>query len=311
MTGFVPAPLQPAPRSRTVASPPPAPAALGRGDLLRLVAVAAGASLLADGIVLLAVGIGAFTAPVGPAAFVPAGVAGTGALLLAVAFAPKPDRTAALLRRAVPRLYPFAPVPLQVGLLVLLLLGGAAVYHGVFDVLSGAHNGGQTAGIADQSDLDSLLIGGSMVVWALTLYAVFGIYTVIRMGRRVDAVRGRDVYGRPAEAPPPERPGRPLRPSPPAPAHAFPATYAVCLIAMAAISVALQALEVDLSPAPATDWLFAQAFLPLFVGPVASAVVMIDRGLRQLEGQYVDLLARAPPRAPDATRATDPAAGAG
>lgn len=257
---------------------------LGRAVQLQMVLLAAGAGLVVVGGLLLLVGTGSFYPAVGASAGVAPALVAAGVAAVLAAGSRRPRRLAGAIDRSFPRLYPFAPFSVQVGIYILLVVGAVSVFHGGFDVLTGAHNGGQAAGIGDQGDLDALLISGSVVVWGLTVYTVLVVRDVIRLGRRVDAERGLDPYGRPP-GPIPEAPAaaRRRRPSGPPIAGSGAVLYAVTSIAALAASAGLQILEVDISPAPALDWLVAQPFLPIFILIVGFGVRAMDRMVRDLE----------------------------
>ncbi len=263
--------------------------ALTRAEAALLVLGIVAAGIAVDGALMILVGPGSFFPEVGSWVLLPTILVVVGALTALGAFLGLGRRTGSVLGRAVPRLFPFAPLWANAGLFVLVLVGAVSVFHGFFDVFTSAHSGGNVSQLTDQGDLSALLIGASVVVWLLTLYAVAVMFRVFRLGRAVDAQhRERDVYGRPI-APPELEPVLPRgrMPSPPAPPRARSVLIAVTVLLALVISAAIQILEVDVGPAPAIAWLWAQPFTPLLSLPVATAISLVDRGIRDLERRYV------------------------
>ena len=250
--------------------------------------VAAGVGI--DGLLMLWVGAGALVPATGTYAAVPSALAAVGVAASALCFLLLGRRARSILAATTPRLYPFAPFPVNAGLYVVILVGAVSVFHGFFDVFTSAHNGGDVSGLTDQGDLSALLIGASVVVWILTVYAVLLMFRVFRLGRYLDPPRaGRDVYGRPVE--PSARPPGPARlradfvggdPGDRA------VLFAVTLLLALVVSAAIQVLEIDVGPAPVAAWLWAQPFTPLLTLPVAAALGLLDHGLRDLERRFVE-----------------------
>ncbi|HZY91332.1 MAG TPA: hypothetical protein VFG07_00950 [Thermoplasmata archaeon] len=262
--------------------------ALSRSEavLLPLGIVAAGVAI--DGLLMLIVGSGSFFPATGGLARVPWALTGAGTVVAAAAFLAVGRRLPLVLRSTTPRLYPFAPLAVNAAIFVVLLVGAVSVFHGFFDVFTSAHNGGDVSSLSDQDDLNSLIIGASVVVWILTLYAILVMFRVFQLGRYLDhRVGGRDVYGRVADpVPAPKPPGSATRPAAPPPAKGRGVLVAVTVLLALVISAAIQILEVNVGPAPALAWLWAQPFTPLLTLPVATGIGLIDRGLRDLERRY-------------------------
>lgn len=249
-------------------------------------AVALFGTLLGLGAVMAWVGPGALLTP-GPAAtaltsaFVLVGGAG-----LVVLFGAFSRRTSAALRSTVPHMFPFGSVPLDVALYLLVFAVVTCSTHAFFDVFTGADNGGQVDGLANQNALDLILLGASVVVYLSTMFAVLLIGRVVRMGRRLDAERP-DPYrqGPPEPSEEPEwRP--PTAPAAPASRYAGPVLYAVSLIVGLGMSAATQLLEVSLQPASPMQWVAGQAFTPVWALVTAWALRYLDRGTRTLERRY-------------------------
>jgi hypothetical protein len=261
--------------------------AIGRSEAGLLVTGILASGTAADGFLMMLVGSGSFFPQAPPYAPIPLALVGIGLGVAVTCFALIGRRLVPVLASATPRLFPFAPLPLNAALYVLLVLGGVSIFHGFFDVFTSAHNGGTVSSITDQSDLSSLLIGASVVVWLLTLYAIVVMYRIFRIGRHLDARnRSVDVYGRPVTAP--ADVALPIRraPAPPVPGRARSILVGTSVGLAVVISAAIQILEVDVSPAPPIDWLWAQLFSPFLSIPVAAGIAAIDRGLRDVERRY-------------------------
>ena len=201
------------------------------------------------------------------------------------------------LNAAAPRLFPLGRLWLNLAVFVLIMIGAASTFHALFDVFTSAHNGGDTTAVEDQVDLDGLLIGASVVVWILTLYAVLAIARAVRMGRLVDAHRGPDPYGQRVEPPTAEeRPssvGVPL--APPAPPYGRAVVLVVTGLYAFGISASIQVLEVNVGAAPFGDWLWSQLLTPAWAVLVGAGIGGIDRAIRELEVRYavIDRVERA------------------
>jgi hypothetical protein len=254
----------------------------------------AGGSLAAAGGLMLLVGSSSLLPPGTMGTLVPPILLGLGLALVGGPLASGGRRFLEWIRESAPRLYPFAPFGINVLVFATFVIGATTVYHGVFDVISGAHNGGQVNSFQDQDDLTFLLIGGSLIVWVLTLYTVLVVARVIRTGRGLDSLHGTDPYGRRAERP--ERlPPIPLRgqigrTGSPADRRVV---FAVCLLMMVGISASIQVLEINIGPAPVGDWLASLIVLPAWAGATAATLVFIDRGIRNLEDLHRDAMQRA------------------
>ena len=245
---------------------------------------------------------------VGPAALLPPGPPATGlatafvlvgAAGLGVLFGGFPRATARALRSTVPHMFPFGSVPLDVALYLLVFGVVTCSTHAFFDVFTGADNGGQVDGLTNQTALDLVLLGASVVVYLATMFAVFLIARVVRLGRLLDGRRPIDPYRRgPPE--PPEYPAwrPPTGPAAPSSRYARPVLYTVSVIVGLGMSAGAQFLEVSLQPASPMQWLAGQAFTPLWALLTAWALAYLDAGTRALEARYVSVVV-AQSRAPN------------
>lgn len=255
---------------------------------------------------MLWVGPGALL-PAGPAssalalAFALVGLVGLGVL---VAFAW--PTVARALRATVPHMFPFGPVPLDVALYLLVFAVVTCSTHAFFDVFTGADNGGQVDGLANQAALNQILLAASVVVYLATMYAVFLIARVVRLGRLIDHRRRLDPY-RTGFTEPPEAPRwvRAAGPSAGPSKYGRPVLYTVSVLVGLGTSTAVQLLEVNLQPASPIQWLVGQAFTPLWALLTAAAVGYLDTGTRALEDRYVSTV---PPNAELRAAAGDAAA---
>ena len=241
---------------------------------------------------------------VGPAALLPPGPTATGiatgfvivgAIGLAVLFGGFRRETAWALKSTVPHMFPFGPVPLDIALYVLVIAVVTCSTHAFFDVFTGADNGGQVEGLANQNALDLILAGASVVVYLATMFAVYLIARVVRLGRLIDRHRHVDPYhighADPADAVdwvPPTGPATP--PS----KYARPVLYGVSVVVALGMSAAVQLLEVSLEPASPMQWLAGQAFTPLWALLIAWALAYLDTGTRTLESRYVAVVPPSP-----------------
>ncbi|MGC2289815.1 MAG: hypothetical protein WA688_08175 [Thermoplasmata archaeon] len=254
-------------------------------------AVAVFASLLGVGGVMFWVGPAALLPP-GPTAtavasiFVLVGVGG-----LCLIFGGFPRAASRALRSTVPHMFPFGPMPLDIALYLLVFAVVTCSTHAFFDVFTGADNGGQVDGLANQNALDLILAAASIVVYLATMFAVYLIARVVRLGRLIDHHRHVDPY----------RTGRsnpedalewvpPAGPAAPASRYARPVLYGVSVVVALAMSAAVQLLEVSLQPAPPMQWLAGQAFTPLWALLTAWALAYLDTGTRTLETRYVSIV---------------------
>ena len=284
------------------------PPKVTRSEAARLVLGVVSAGIGIDGALMLLVGGGALVPSTGVGADAPVALTIGGATVALLAFGTIGRRLGGALGALAPRLYPFAPLPVNAAIYVALLVGAVSVFHGFFDVFTSAHNGGVVSSLSDQGDLSALLIGASVVVWILTLYAILVMFRVFQLGRIVDARSGgRDVYGRTIEEGSEVVGPRPRGgPSPPPDPLARAVLFSVTLLLALVISAGIQILEVDVGPAPVLAWVYAQPFTPLLTLPVASGISLVDRGLRDLERRYAERLAQRDTPEPSGNSARKP-----
>jgi hypothetical protein len=234
---------------------------------------------------------------VGPTALLPAGAIATalatafavaGLAGLGILFGGFPRATFRALRSTVPHMFPFGSVPLDIALYVLVFGIVTCSTHAFFDVFTGADNGGQVEGLANQTALDLVLAGAYLVVYLAAMFAVFLVGRVVRLGRLIDHHRHLDPYrtgqGAPADSPDWVPPTGPAAPSS---RYARPVLYGVSVIVAVGMSAAVQLLEVSLQPAAPSQWLAGQAFTPLWALLTAWALAYLDSGTRALESRYV------------------------
>ena len=250
-------------------------------------AVAILGTLLGVGAVMLWVGTGALLPP-GPdskpvaIAFVLVGGVGLGVLLGGAR-----ARTARALRTTVPHLFPFGSVPLDIALYLLVFAVVTCATHAFFDVFTGADNGGQVDGLANQNALSLILLGASVVVYLATMFAVALIARVVHLGRRIDEHRHLDPYRSgtaPSSSDVPWTP--PNGPAAPASRFARPVLYLVSVAVAVGMSAATQLFEAYLQPASPGQWLASQAFTPVWALLTAGGLAYLDRGTRALETRY-------------------------
>jgi hypothetical protein len=247
--------------------------------------------MLGLGGVMLWVGTGGLLAP-GPAAEeVATGLVLIGLVGLGILFGGVPRATSRALRSTVPHMFPFGSVPLDIALYVLVLAIVTCSTHAFFDVFTGADNGGQVDGLANQNALDWILFGASGVIYLATMFAVFLVARVVRLGRLIDHHRHLDPY----------RTGSPdvsdsldwvppTGPAPPPSRYARSVLYGVSVVVALGMSAAVQLLEVSLQPATPMQWLAGQAFTPLWALLTAWALAYLDTGTRTLESRYVSVV---------------------
>lgn len=237
---------------------------------------------------------------VGPGALLPSGPASTGlatafvlvgALGLGVLFGGFPGATARALRSTVPHMFPFGPVALDIALYLLVFAVVACSTHALFDVFTGADNGGQVEGLANQGALNMILAAAYSVVYLATMFAVFLIARVVRLGRFIDHHHHVDPY-RTGQPSPPDSPDwvPPTGPAAPPSRYARPVLYGVSVIVALGMSAAVQLFEVSLQPAAPMQWLAGQAFTPLWALVTAWALAYLDTGTRTLETRYVSVV---------------------
>lgn len=210
------------------------------------------------------------------------------------------------LRATVPHLVPFGSLPLDVALYALVFAVVTCSTHAFFDVFTGADNGGQVDGLANQRTLSYVLLAASIVVYLATTFAVLLIARVVRLGRQIDLHRNADPYrvGPPTPdewAEPPLVPAR--RPAPPPSPFARPLVCGVSILVGVGMSAVAQLFEANLQPASAADWLASQAFTPIWALGTAWGLAYLDSGVRRLESRYVltVLSAQSPVAGPGST----------
>ncbi len=277
-----------------------------RTDALLAIGVAASGSLLGVGGVMLWVGPAALLPPGPVASGVTWGLIVAGLLGLLGLFGAVPRATSRALRSTVPHMFPFGSVPLDIALYVLVFAVVTCSTHAFLDVFTGADNGGQVDGLANQNALDLILFGAYLVVYLSAMFAVFLVARVVHLGRAIDQRKGLDPYR--TEVPEEDREPAwvpPTGPAAPPSRYARPVLYATSIIVGLGMSAAVQLLEVSLQPAPPVQWLVGQAFTPLWALLTAGALAYLDRGTRTLETRYLSLpsLETPVPQAPRETPA--------
>lgn len=262
-----------------------------RQDALLSVAVGLFGTLLGVGAVMFWVGPAALITPGAAATAVSTGLVLTGGGGLLVLFGGFLRSTARALRSTVPHMFPFGSVPLDVALYLLVFGVVTCSTHAFFDVFTGADNGGQVDGLANQNALDLILFGASVVVYLATMFAVFLIARVVRLGRLIDHHRDLNPY-RTGTLSAEELKGwvPPTGPAAPASRYARPVLYGVSMIVGLGMSAATQLLEVSLQPASPMQWLAGQAFTPLWAFLIAWALGYLDTGTRTLEARFLSVV---------------------
>lgn len=281
-------------------------ASTDRTDALLAIGVAASGSLLGVGGVMLWVGPAALLPPGPVASGVTWGLIVAGLLGLLLLFGAVPRATSRALRSTVPHMFPFGSVPLDIALYVLVFAVVTCSTHAFLDVFTGADNGGQVDGLANQNALDLILFGAYLVVYLSAMFAVFLVARVVHLGRAIDQRKGLDPYR--TEVPEEDREPAwvpPTGPAAPPSRYARPVLYGTSVIVGLGMSAAVQLLEVSLQPAPPLQWLVGQAFTPLWALLTAGALAYLDRGTRTLETRYLSLptLETPVPQAPRETPA--------
>lgn len=266
------------------------PGSTDRWDAVLSLGVAASGTLLGVGSVMLWVGPAALLVPGPQASAVTLGLIVSGLLGLLVLFGGFPRTTYRALRSTVPHMFPFGSVPLDMALYLLVFAVVTCSTHAFLDVFTGADNGGQVDGLANQAALDEILFAASVVVYLSAMYAVLLVARVVHMGRAIDQRKGLDPYRR--EVPdldqePPWIP--PVGPAPPPSRYARTVLYTASVVVGLGMSAAVQLLEVGLQPAPPMQWLAGQAFTPFWALLTAAALAYLDRGTRSLEHRYLAL----------------------
>lgn len=268
-----------------------AQASTDRGNALLSVAVATSGTFLGVGGVMLWVGPAALLAPGPTATGLTLGLVVVGLVGLLILFGGFPRATTRALRSTVPHMFPFGSMPLDIALYLLVFAVVSCSTHAFFDVFTGADNGGQVDGLANQNALDLILLGASVVVYLSTMFAVLLIARVVRLGRTIDQRRHLDPY-RTESSEPPEEPHW-VPPTGPAAApsrYARPVLYSVSLLVGLGMSAAVQLLEVSLQPAAPMQWLVGQAFTPFWALITAGALAYLDTGTRVLESRYITVV---------------------
>ncbi|MCI4360773.1 MAG: hypothetical protein L3J91_03645 [Thermoplasmata archaeon] len=285
------------------------PERMGPPEVLRVVGLAGGVGLAVVAALLGFEGPGAVV-PSGSLAPLAAPVLGvTGLAVAGLALALGGREALGRVRRALPQMYPFGAPHLQLVVYLLVLLGGAAVTHATFVTFTGADAQAAIESPTGPTPIDLLLSAGSLVLWGLAVYAVFGLRRFIQMGRAMDARRGTDPFDR-GFGPREEDGARwipPRRPAPPAVPGGPLAIGAVTAVLMVEISAGIQLLETPLGPAPAGVFWWSQLLTLAAAGVVSSLVVLIDRGVRDIETLYAPTGAR--PAGVSASAAPPPATG--
>ncbi len=281
-------------------------ATLPRRQRVAIVLLAATGILSIDGLVLELAGAGALLPSGPPYAQIPLVLLVGGALGASATIYLQRRTIFETIRLTVPRLYPLAPTWVHVLLYGSILVGAVAVFLGLFDILSAAHSNGNTAQIADPNAANLLIGIGSLLVWALALYATLVVLRAIRMGQLIAARTGDDVYGPrdSSEIPSPVRLLRGAHLSPRRPKSSRPLFYGVTIVLMLGLSAAIQALEINSSPAPPIAWAWGELFLPLWGALIAGGLWIVDEGIRSLERNYAAVVGRGNlprPVAPDST----------
>jgi len=276
-------------------------------DIARFAAVAGGIGLAVDAGLIALEGVSAID-PFG--AIAPGAAAGLGALglgLAAAALASGGRCTVRAALRSAPEMYPFGAPWLQLGLYLLVIVGAAAVAHALLVAFTGADSGGAVGNPNGPAPLDLLLSAGSLLLWVLAVYAVYGLRRFIQMGRELDARRGLDPFG--SRAPGPGDGGAAWVPdrrsAPPAFVGAAAAVGIVTAVVMVEVTVGIQLLETPIGPVAAPLFWWSQALTVGAAAIVASALGTIDRGVRDLERHYD---ARDAPRPDGAVPARTPPA---
>jgi hypothetical protein len=266
----------------------PSPERLRGSDLGRFVALAGGVGLVVDAALVAMNGSSAISS----AAPVPEGtvdlLAAVGAIAALAALASGGRSLWRSAARSAPEMYPFGPAGLQLGLYLLLIVGAAAISHALLVAYTGTDSSGAAATPNGSLPGDALLASGSLVLWLLALYAVYGLRRFIQMGRTLDARRGVDPFrSEPPGAPSAEPVWVPSRgPARPRLAGAGVALAAVTGVVMVAVTVGIQLLETPIGPVPPTVFWWSQVLTLATAAVVVATVRMIDRGVRDIERQY-------------------------
>ncbi|MCI4331709.1 MAG: hypothetical protein L3K19_07700 [Thermoplasmata archaeon] len=261
-----------------------------RSDGPTLLVAIAGAGLLADGLAMGLAGTGALLPAGSGSPSIPILLASAGVAALGFALFRLGHRVGQATGAHAPRLFPLAPLWVQLGVYFVIVLTAVAVFQGTFETFTSAHNGGDLSAAPNRAAADGLVAAASGLLWVLTLYTILVVRRVIGMGRRIDAVAGTDAYGTgpmDSDPPPLSVPRRlPAVRRPPVPIRFV---FASTLLLALSASVAVQTLEVGTLPAPALDWLSAQLALPVWIGVVSSGISAADRGIRDLEWRFTVL----------------------
>ncbi len=283
----------------------PEPGALGAAGVLRLALLAGGIGAAVDGALLAAVG---------PAALLGApyrwnGLADLGLLAglaaVAAALLPSPRTCLAAIRRAVPRLFPYASVGVNAGIFLLWVFATVAIYQGCLDIFAGAHAGGGGWGVADPGRLQLLIALASILFTLVPVYLAFALGRAIPMGRWSDSADGKDTYGTAVTPPSPAlvRAAMRMGPPPAAPTDLRWAVALVTLVTAAFVSIGIQLVEVGTAPIPPGLWLESQAALPVYAVALALGIRAVDGSVRGLETRFWTRV-RPRPRGPSAPPGT-------
>lgn len=266
----------------------PDPARLGPGAIARLALLTTGPGAMVDGLLLLWMGPDAWLGapyrwPGLASVFLALGAFATGVALL-----PSPGRTVRTVRRALPRLLPYADPLTNAATFLLFVFSTVAVYQGCLDIFDGAHAGGTGTGVADPLRLQ-ILIGVASVLFTLVpVYLALALRWLIPMGRWADAPGGKDAYGTPVAPPsdPLVRAAMRSGPSPPPPGDQGVAVGVVTVLAALFVSIGIQVVEVGTDPIPPGLWLESQVALPIYAVALALGVLAVDASVRGLEDRF-------------------------
>jgi hypothetical protein len=259
----------------------------------------AGTMLLLDGGLMLGVGSGALLPPGPPWSVVPFASTLAGVASLATLTPWILTRSRKRIARGVPRLFPFAPVPVNLGIFILIVLSAVVTVQAVFEAFVGAHNGFLTAstnwsGVSNAAGFNTLVVVASIVIWLLATYTFLAMGKGLQVGRYLEGLRPLNVYGHaPEVTPPPRFPRRWRIVAPPDPVPgAGRARIGLTLLLAAGLSAAVQILEAGTVPPASLAWIAFALFTPVWVPLLAVGIGRIDGAVRHLEGKYSSELGR-------------------
>lgn len=271
---------------------------ISRSEAFALLGLALGAGTLVDGLLLSTVGTAALVPTLAPGPDTWA-IAGSGALVAALALGALRHRLRPVLSAVTPRLYPYASGPVNAAIFLVLLVSAVAVYAGFFEMFVGAHDNGDFGSAGNQTSLSILIDVATGLLWLATAYAVLLIHRMVSIGRYLESPPGTtDAYGGPAEPSSLPAPPAPQWTDPPPPdAVARRTRFAVALGLSFLIAVGIQVTEVGLAPAAPVDWLAGQVLLPAMPVAVTFGCEGIERGVRELERRFARRWPAVPPGA--------------